>query len=55
MAYKEFGVRLNFKPTIAGDLIRLRVAPEVSSLDFNNGILLVWFPHPGTGDASRRD
>ena len=36
--FKEFGVRLNFKPTIAGDLIRLHVRPEVSSLDFNNGI-----------------
>ncbi|HEX5109967.1 MAG TPA: type II and III secretion system protein family protein [Vicinamibacterales bacterium] len=44
--YKEFGVRLNFKPTIAGDLIRLRVAPEVSSLDFNNGVLLSGFRIP---------
>ena len=38
--YKEFGVRLNFTPTIAGDLIRLRVRPEVSSLDFNNAVTL---------------
>jgi pilus assembly protein CpaC len=44
--YKEFGVRLNFRPTIAGDLIRLRVRPEVSSLDFNNGILLEGFRVP---------
>jgi pilus assembly protein CpaC len=44
--FKEFGVRLNFKPTIAGDLIRLRVRPEVSSLDFNNGILLEGFRIP---------
>jgi pilus assembly protein CpaC len=44
--FKEFGVRLNFRPTIAGDLIRLRVAPEVSSLDFNNGILLQGFRVP---------
>jgi pilus assembly protein CpaC len=44
--FKEFGVRLTFRPTIAGDLIRLRVAPEVSSLDFNNGILLEGFRIP---------
>jgi pilus assembly protein CpaC len=44
--WKEFGVRLNFRPTIAGDLIRLHVRPEVSSLDFNNGILLEGFRVP---------
>jgi pilus assembly protein CpaC len=44
--FKEFGVRLKFRPTIAGDLIRLHVAPEVSSLDFNNGILLEGFRIP---------
>jgi pilus assembly protein CpaC len=38
--WKEFGVRLTFTPTIAGDVIRLKVEPEVSSLDFNNGISL---------------
>ena len=36
--YKEFGVRLTFRPTIAGDVIRLKVKPEVSSLDFANGV-----------------
>ena len=44
--FREFGVRLNFTPTIAGDLIRLHVRPEVSSLDFNNGILLEGFRIP---------
>ena len=44
--FKEFGVRLNFKPTIAGDVIRLKVRPEVSSLDFNNGITLEGFRVP---------
>lgn len=44
--YREFGVRLNFTPTIAGDLIRLHLRPEVSSLDFNNGILLEGFRIP---------
>src|SRR5690606_31021817 len=44
--FKEFGVRLTFRPTIAGELIRLRVTPEVSSLDFNNGILLEGFRIP---------
>jgi pilus assembly protein CpaC len=45
--YKEFGVRLTFTPTIAGDLIRLHVKPEVSSLDYNNGITLSGFRIPG--------
>jgi pilus assembly protein CpaC len=44
--FKEFGVRLNFTPTIAGDLIRLRVRPEVSELDFNNGVTLDGFRIP---------
>jgi pilus assembly protein CpaC len=44
--FKEFGVRLNFKPTIAGDVIRLKVRPEVSALDFNNGITLQGFRVP---------
>ena len=44
--WKEFGVRLNFTPTIAGDVIRLNVTPEVSSLDFNNGITLEGFRIP---------
>ena len=44
--FKEFGVRLTFTPTIAGDLIRLKVRPEVSELDFNNGITLDGFRIP---------
>ena len=44
--WKEFGVRLSFTPTIAGDTIRLKVRPEVSSLDFNNGITLPGFRIP---------
>jgi pilus assembly protein CpaC len=44
--FKEFGVRLTFRPTIAGDTIRLKVRPEVSSLDFNNGITLEGFRIP---------
>jgi pilus assembly protein CpaC len=46
IVWKEFGVRLGFKPTIAGDVIRLKVKPEVSALDFNNGITLEGFRIP---------
>jgi len=46
VAYKEFGIRLNFTPTIAGDAIRLKVRPEVSSLDFANGVVLSGFRIP---------
>jgi pilus assembly protein CpaC len=44
--FKEFGIKLNFTPTIAGDMIRLKVRPEVSSLDFANGITLSGFRIP---------
>ncbi|MFN7917559.1 MAG: type II and III secretion system protein family protein [Vicinamibacterales bacterium] len=44
--YKEFGIRLNFTPTIAGDMIRLHVKPEVSSLDFANGVTVNGFRVP---------
>ena len=53
--FKEFGIRLNFTPTIAGDVIRLKVRPEVSTLDFANGITLSGLPHPGADHAARRD
>jgi pilus assembly protein CpaC len=46
VSWKEFGIRLNFTPTIAGDVIRLSVTPEVSSLDFANGITLEGFRIP---------
>ncbi len=46
VVFKEFGIRLNFKPTIAGDVIRLHVKPEVSSLDFNNGVTISGFRIP---------
>jgi pilus assembly protein CpaC len=44
--WKLFGVRLEFTPTIAGDVIRLKVRPEVSTLDFNNGITISGFRIP---------
>jgi pilus assembly protein CpaC len=44
--FKEFGIRLNFTPTVNGDRIHLKVRPEVSSLDFSNAILLQGFKIP---------
>jgi pilus assembly protein CpaC len=44
--FKEFGIKLTFRPTVAGDTIRLKVRPEVSSLDFANGITLEGFRIP---------
>ena len=39
IVFKEYGVRLNFKPTIVDeDHIRLELEPEVSTLDFANGV-----------------
>lgn len=45
--YKEFGVRLNFTPVIMPNgNIHLFVKPEVSSLDFANGLVLSNFRVP---------
>jgi pilus assembly protein CpaC len=44
--FKEFGIRLNFLPTIVGDRVQLHVRPEVSTLDFSNGLLLQGFRIP---------
>jgi pilus assembly protein CpaC len=39
IVFKEFGIRLKFKPDVTeAGTIRLHVAPEVSSLDFANGL-----------------
>lgn len=46
--FRQFGVRLNFIPTITPrGTIRLQVAPEVSALDYANGITLQGFTVPG--------
>jgi pilus assembly protein CpaC len=46
--FQQFGVRLNFIPTITPrNTIRLQVAPEVSSLDFANGVTISGFTVPG--------
>jgi pilus assembly protein CpaC len=45
--FKEFGVRLNFIPTITPrGTIRLQVAPEVSSLDFTQAVEVSGFLIP---------
>jgi len=47
IVFKEFGIRLSFTPTVlTGDLINLKVKPEVSSLDFANGVSLSGFRVP---------
>lgn len=45
--FKDFGIRLNFTPTVTPDgLIHLKVAPEVSSLDFSNALQIQGFLIP---------
>jgi pilus assembly protein CpaC len=47
ITFKEFGVRLNFIPTITPrGTIRLQVAPEVSALDFANAVTISGFTEP---------
>jgi pilus assembly protein CpaC len=45
--YKEFGVRLSFTPTVIGNRVHLKVKPEVSTLDYSNGVVLQGFRIPG--------
>ena len=45
--FREYGVRLTFTPTITPrGTIQLKVAPEVSALDFTNGLLVSGFNVP---------
>jgi pilus assembly protein CpaC len=45
--FKEFGIRLSFTPEITNSgAIRLSVAPEVSQLDFANGLTMAGFQVP---------
>lgn len=47
VTWKEYGIRLNFLPTITNSgNIRLQVSPEVSSLDFANGLTIQGFNIP---------
>lgn len=51
--FREFGVRSHFQPTITPrGTIRLAVTPEVSSLDFANGLTVSGYTVPGL--ATRR-
>lgn len=46
--YREFGVKLKFTPVVLGDgKIRLKVAPEVSDLDFTTAVNFPGFVVPG--------
>jgi len=48
ITFKPFGVGLSFTPTVFGnDKISLRVAPEVSELDFSTAVILQGFVVPG--------
>ncbi len=47
VVFKEFGIKLRFTPTILrSGAIRLKLAPEVSSLDFANGLVIGGFEIP---------
>ena len=46
--YKEFGVRLSVTPfVLSPDQIVLKIAPEVSELDYNSGVQLQGYVVPG--------
>ncbi len=56
IVFKEFGIKLKFTPNIARNgAIRLKVAPEVSSLDFANGLVIQGFADPVPAHPPGRD
>jgi pilus assembly protein CpaC len=45
--FRQFGIRLDFTPTILpDDMIHLKVTPEVSSLDYSNALTITGFTVP---------
>jgi len=51
--YKKFGVSLNFTPTVMGDnKINIKVAPEVSEVDFGNAVSVSGVLVPGLNTRS---
>lgn len=47
VVWKEFGIRLRFRPTVLpSGVIRLHIAPEVSSLDFSGSLRVGGFQIP---------
>jgi pilus assembly protein CpaC len=45
--FKEYGIRLNFTPTVTAlGRVHLKVRPEVSTLDFNNAVTISGFRIP---------
>lgn len=51
--FREFGISLNFTPTVLGhQRIRLHVNPVVSELDFSTAILIQGFAVPGLSTRS---
>ena len=53
ISFREFGIRINFTPNITPrGTLRLNITPEVSSLDYANGLTFQGFTIPGL--ATRR-
>jgi pilus assembly protein CpaC len=53
--FKEYGIRLNFVPTVTPrGTIRLQVAPEVSALDFTNAVEVSGFDVPAITSRKMR-
>jgi pilus assembly protein CpaC len=46
IVFKPYGVKLEFTATVVGDEIRLKIAPEVSTLDFTNAVTISGFQVP---------
>jgi pilus assembly protein CpaC len=53
LAFREYGIRLSFVPTVTPrGTIRMKIAPEVSSLDYNSAVTVLGVTVPGL--SSRR-
>ncbi len=46
IVFKPYGVKLEFTATVVGDEIRMKIAPEVSTLDFTNAVTISGYEVP---------
>jgi pilus assembly protein CpaC len=46
IVFKPYGVKLEFTATVVGNEIHLKIAPEVSTLDFTNSVTISGFQVP---------
>ncbi len=56
VVYRPYGVKVDFTPTVNDDgSIRLKISPEVSTLDYANAVTISGFSIPALATRRTRD